>query len=99
MEIPVLIEPVANNGFSAKTGEPLPLCAEGATPEEALHNLRTALDRQLSSGKQLRSVELAPTNPWLALAGMHDPNDPFVQAWKQEMATYRQEMEDDPNRP
>lgn len=99
MHIPVLIEPVANHGFRARAGEPLPGSAEGATPEEALHNLRAALERQLKNGKQLRSVDLAAENPWLALAGMHDPTDSLIQEWKQEMAAYRQEIEDDPDRP
>ena len=40
MQIPVLVEPVANNGFRARTGEPLPLSADGGTPEEAVRNLR-----------------------------------------------------------
>jgi predicted RNase H-like HicB family nuclease len=99
MQIPVLIEPVANNGFSARTGEPLSLSAEGSTAEEALRNLRASLDRHLSNGKQLRLVDITPTNPWLALVGTHDPNDPLVQEWKREMAMYRQEIEDDPDRP
>jgi hypothetical protein len=99
MQIPVLVEPVANDGFRATTGEPLPLSAAGATPEEAVRNLRAAMARQLKDGKQLRSVDIASENPWLAMAGMHDPNDPLVQEWKQEMAAYRQEVEDDPDRP
>jgi len=89
MQIPVLVEPVASNGFRARTGEPLPVSADGATPEEAVRNLRAALERQLEGGKQLRAVELAPENPWLALAGMHDPADPLVQQWKEEVAAYR----------
>jgi hypothetical protein len=99
MQIPVLVEPVANNGFRAKAGEPLPLSADGATPDEAVRNLRAALDRQLKNGKQLRSVDIAEENPWLAMAGMHDPNDPLVREWKEEMAAYRQEVEDNPDRP
>ena len=99
MQIPVLVEPVANNGFRAKAGEPLPLSAEGATPDEAVRNLRAALDRQLKNGKQLLALDVAQENPWLAMAGMHDPNDPLVQQWKLEMAAYRQEVEDDSSRP
>jgi hypothetical protein len=45
------------------------------------------------------SLDIVAENPWLAMAGMHDPNDPLVQEWKQEMAAYRQQVEDDPNRP
>jgi hypothetical protein len=99
MQIPVLVEPVANNGFRARAGEPLALSADGATPEEAVRNLRAAMERQLKNGKQLSSVYFATENPWLALAGMHDPNDPLVREWKQEMAAYRQEIEDNPDRP
>jgi hypothetical protein len=99
MQIPVLIESVAKSGFRASTGEPLPVSADGATPEEALRNLRAAVDRQLKNGKQLEWLDLTPANPWLALAGTHDPNDPLVKEWKQEMAAYRQEVEDNPDRP
>src|SRR5205814_1150705 len=99
MQIPVLVEPVANNGFRAKAGEPLPLTAEGATADEAVRNLRAAMDRQLKNGKQLLAVDVAAENPWLAMAGVHDPKDPLIQDWKQEMAAYRQEVEDDPDRP
>lgn len=99
MQIPVLVDPVANNGFRVKAGAPMPLCADGATADEAVDNLRAAMDRQLKNGKQLRSVDIAAENPWLAMAGMHDLNDLLVQEWKQEMAAYRQEVEDDPDRP
>jgi predicted RNase H-like HicB family nuclease len=98
MQIPVLIEPVANNGFRAKTGEPLPLSADGVTPEDAVRNLRAAFDKHLA-GKQLSALDMAPENPWLAMAGIFDPNDPLVKEWKNEMAEYRREVESDPNRP
>jgi hypothetical protein len=99
MQIPVLVEPILNNGFRAKTGEPLPLTAEGATPDEAVANLRAAIDRQLKNGGQLLPLDITPENPWLAMAGMYTANDPLVQEWKAEMAAYRQEIEDDPDRP
>jgi hypothetical protein len=99
MQIPVIIERVANNGFRARAGEPMPVSAEGATPEEAVNKLRAAIDSQLKNGKTLRLVDIATDNPWLALAGMHDPNDPLVKEWKQEIVAYRQEVEEDPDRP
>jgi predicted RNase H-like HicB family nuclease len=98
MQIPVLVEPLGNNGFRAKSGEPLPLCADGVTPDEAVRNLRVALDRHLT-GKQLTSLDLSADNPWLSMAGMFDSSDPLIQEWKQEMAEYRQEVESDTNRP
>jgi predicted RNase H-like HicB family nuclease len=99
MQIPVLVEPVPNHGFRAKAGEPLALSADGATPEEAVRNLHTAMQQQLKNGKQLRSVDMAADNPWLALAGMHDPGNPLIQEWKQEIAVFRQEIDDHPDRP
>jgi hypothetical protein len=41
MQIPVLIEPVAGNGYSAKA---LGLCAHADTKEEALHKLKQAVE-------------------------------------------------------
>jgi len=100
MEIPVLVEPVAGNGFRASSGQPLPLSAEGATPDDAVRNLRAEMARQLQNGKQLLAIRLPePVNPWLAAAGIHDPSDSLIQEWKDAMAEYRQEFEDDPNRP
>lgn len=98
MKIPVLIERVANHGFRAKTGEPVPLSADGASADDAVRNLRAAFDKHLA-GKQLSAFDTAPENAWLAMAGIFDPNDPLVQEWKKEMAEYRREVESDPNRP
>lgn len=100
MQIPVLVEPVPNEGFRATAGPPLPLSAEGATPDEAVRNLRAVMDQQLKNGKQLTSVEFpAAPNPWLAMAGTLDLNDPLVQEWQAAMAEYRLEVEADPDRP
>ena len=100
MQIPVLVEPMANNGFCARAGAPVSLSAEGATREEALAKLRQLLAGQLQNGKQLIALEVpAQDNPWLAMAGMYDPNDPLVQEWKEAMAAYRQEVENDPDYP
>lgn len=100
MEIPVLIEPIAGNGYVAKTGEPLALRAEGATSDEALTNLKAQMAKRLTNGSQLVPVQVdAGDNPWLAMAGMYDPNDPEVIAWIQAMKEYREEVENDPNYP
>ena len=44
MELSVLIQQTAGNGFRAWCGEPIPATAEGATREEALDKLRAALE-------------------------------------------------------
>jgi hypothetical protein len=97
MPNPVRVEPIANNGFRATAGEPVPISAEGATPEEALRNLRAVMDK---NGTQLEPVELsAADNPWLAAAGIYDANDPLIRDWKEAMEEYRREVEADPDRP
>lgn len=99
MHLPVLVEPVANNGYQAKFAV-LDLLGEGATPEQALRALEIHLQRRLNQGARLTSLQVpAADNPWLAMAGMHDPNDPLVQDWEKSMADYRRQVEEDPNYP
>jgi hypothetical protein len=95
MEIPVLIEPVAGNGFRAK----VELAAEGATRDEALERLRELL-RQPANGAKLSLVESvaepAPP-PWAEFAGMYDPDDPLVKEWIEIMAENRRKADVDPD--
>jgi len=90
MELPVLIEPVAGNGYVAKTGEPLSLRAEGATVEEVLRKLRHDLTARLGNGTRLVSLELPPpAHPLAEFAGMYSPDDPLVREWIEIMAENR----------
>ena len=100
MNIQVLLEPVENNGYRATSGPPLALSAEGATRDEALAKLREQAAARLRTGSQLVSLEVTPPeNPWLAIAGTLDPNDPLTQEWKEAMEEYRQQVENDPDYP
>lgn len=99
MQIPVLIEMIAGNGFRARGGEPLPLVVEAPTREEALAKLRAACQARLQNGTEIISLDLTPANhPWLEFAGMFK-NDPLVEEWKQAMAEYRLKVEEDPDYP
>ena len=98
MQIPVLIEPIARNGFRAKGVEPFAVSAKGATREEALAKLRAKIESRLKKGAELVGLEIgAQANPWLAFAGMFK-DDPWIDDWVQSMAEYRQQVEDDPSR-
>src|SRR4051812_31978994 len=98
MQIPVLIEPIAGNGYLAKTGEPLPLCAEGATRAEAVQKLEELIGHRLQNGTELFTLEVSErANAWRDMAGIYDPADPEVQAWIQAMVEYRQKIENDPD--
>jgi predicted RNase H-like HicB family nuclease len=102
VNIQVLIEPIAGNGYRASTGEPLALCADGATKEEAVGKLRQMIDQRLQQGALLVSVDVPivdANNPWLRAIGMYDPNDPIVQEWIEIMAENRRKMDADPNIP
>jgi len=79
MEIPVLIEPVAGNGYRARTGDPLALTAEGATPAEALANLRSILQERLDGGARLVSPGDAGPGQSLDGNGRHIQKRPAVR--------------------
>jgi len=58
MQIPILIEPMAGNGYRASGGEPLPLSADGDTQEQAMANLKKKLKARLSHGAVVVPLEL-----------------------------------------
>lgn len=99
MQIPVLIEPVAGNGYRARGGEPLAVVVEAPTREEALAKLQEALQARLRNGAEIVPLEVAPPkHPWMEFAGMFE-NDPLLEEWKEAMAEYRREVEEDPDYP
>jgi hypothetical protein len=97
MQLPILLETVAGNGYRASSGPPLALAAEGSTQEEALLRLRRLIAGRLDSGAQLVPLDVAvlehPQPPFAMLS----PDDPLQKEWKQAMADYRRQIEEDPN--
>ena len=80
MAIPVLIEPLANNGFRATSGPPLEVSVEAPTRDEALAKLRKKLGKRLKNGAELIALDLAHAaeqNPWVRFAGMFKDNPMF----------------------
>ncbi len=101
MEIPVLLEPVENNAYRAKSGPPFDVTAEGATREEAVAKVREEMESKLKKGAQLTSIQWtgSPTsNPWFEFAGMFQ-DDPMFENWQRAIVDYRNEVEADPNYP
>jgi len=95
MQIPVLIEPVAATGFRARSGEPLPLSAEGATREEALGKLKQLMESKLQNGSEMVTLQLgAADNPWLRGAGIF-ANDPQFEEWKAIMEENRRKADEE----
>jgi hypothetical protein len=58
MQIHVLIEPIARNGYRAQATEPFAVRASGATREEALRKLRAKIDSRLKKGAEIVGLEV-----------------------------------------
>lgn len=99
MQIPVLIEPIAGNGYRARGGEPLPLVVEAPTREEALAKLQQALQDRLSNGAELVPLESSPQpHPLAKFVGMFK-DDPWIEDWKQSVKAYRKNIDEEPDSP
>jgi hypothetical protein len=98
MQVTVLLEPIQNAGYRARSGEPLSSSAEGATPEEAVARLREILTGRLAGGARLVQIELLPDNPWLRGAGMFK-DDPLFAEWQEAIAERRRQLDADPDVP
>jgi predicted RNase H-like HicB family nuclease len=98
MQIPVLLERLARNGYRAKGPEPFAVSAKGATREDALVKLRAKIEGRLKKGAEIVGLEVGrPPHPWMEFAGMYK-DDPWIEDWKQAVEEYRQQVEDDPDR-
>ncbi len=99
MEIPVLLEPLPDGGFTARSGEPLELTARGDSPDSALLNLRDLIETRIASGSLLTTIEVPNTS-----AGRHPGagiyrDEPLFDQWRAAVDAYRQQIEDDPQIP
>jgi hypothetical protein len=101
MHIPILIEPVAGNGFRSRGGEPFALSAEGATRAEVITKLHDQLQARLRDGAEVVTLELGAgpeVSPWVEFAGMFK-EDPYFKEWQDAMAENRRRIEADPEVP
>jgi hypothetical protein len=99
MQIPVLIEPVARNGFRAKGVEPFAVSAKGATREEALAKLRAKIEKRLKKGAEIVGLEVSgEPHPLARFAGMFK-DDPDFQEVLDIIAENRKKMDADPDVP
>jgi predicted RNase H-like HicB family nuclease len=99
MELPVLLEPLPDGGFRARSGDPLVLTAQGDSPDSALRNLRNLIETRVAGGTRLTTIEVpsleAGSHPG---AGMYR-DEPLFDDWRAAIDTYRQAIEDDPEIP
>lgn len=93
MQLPVLVEPAAGEGYRACTGQPFGLSAEGATREEAIHRLRPEIEGRLQTGAEIVPLEIPmPAHPLAAFAGMFR-NNPLFTEWQEAIAEIRRQAE------
>jgi predicted RNase H-like HicB family nuclease len=99
MQIPVLIEPIAGNGYRARWGQPLAVVVEAPTREEALAKLREQLEARLRNGAEIVPLETAPQpHPLAEFAGMFK-DDPYFEEVLEIMAANRRKMDRKPKVP
>jgi predicted RNase H-like HicB family nuclease len=100
MQIPVLVEALAGNGYQAIGGEPFGFTTVGDTREEALGKLRDLIEERLATGAQLTTIEVKPPeHPFAKYAGMWREDDPLIHEWKQAVEEYRRLRDEDPDLP
>ena len=99
MDISVVVEKVADNGYQATSYVPAHVVARGRTRREALDRLSDELRDRLSSAEvvTLSVPLLGDAHPWKAIAGSwresHDR--PEIE---QNLQQYRQQVDVDPDR-
>jgi hypothetical protein len=98
VELPVIIEPVAGNGFRAigAGGLSLGLTAEGATAAEAIDRLAEQVRTRQDAGAKLAALSIpAEVAPWKEDAG-YLRDDPLFEAWREAMEERRDQLDEDP---
>ena len=97
MQIPVLIESVAGNGFRASGGEPLAISAGGharrsdRSTEESDCGSACCRCRVDQPGRGNRGSSSGPVPGW-------SEGDPLLDEWQEAIETYRRHVESDPDR-
>jgi hypothetical protein len=99
MKIPILLEPIAGNGYRAKGGEPFGVVVEAATREEALSQMKERLEARLRNGAEIVDLEVVPgEHPLREFVGMFK-DDPMIAEWKKAMAGHKQKIDNKPRLP
>jgi hypothetical protein len=93
MHLPVLIEPLPDRpGCVARIGDPFHLRVEAVNAEEALRELRAAMQRRLQSGASLWDLTVPAGSSSVAAGWL--PDDELTQEWLQAIRDYRRECDE-----
>src|SRR4051794_31234603 len=81
MQIEVVVEKIAGNGYRATTYTPFPASTHAPTSEQALSSLREVVRQKVASGAKVVLMDVpAPDHPLAAVAGWLK-DDPMFDAW------------------
>ena len=99
MDISVVVEKVADNGYQATSYVPTHVVAQGRTRQEALDRLCEQLRGRLSSMEvvTLSIPLLGDAHPWKAIAGSWRES-PDRSEIERNLQGYRQQVDADPER-
>jgi predicted RNase H-like HicB family nuclease len=99
MDIAVVVEKIADNGYQATSYVPTHVVAQGRTRQETLDQLSDQLRGRLSSAEvvTLSIPLLGEAHPWKAIAGSWRAS-PDRAAIEQNLQEYRQQVDADPDR-
>ncbi len=98
MDVSVIIEPVAGNGYRAigAGGLSVGLTAEGATPAQAIDRLAELIQFRLDAGAKLAELRVGGSEaPWAKDAG-YLRDSPMYEPWRDAIEEYRRQTDDDP---
>lgn len=95
MEYQIFVEQQAQNGFVATVLGWPEFVATGHTKQEAISNVRTAVEERLARGEVLKiqsetPLALSETDPWQALIGSC-VDDPYWDEFQDELRRIREE--------
>ena len=85
MELSVLVQQTPGNGYRAWCGDPVPAEGEGATREEALAKLRSAIEARIRGVEVVRLHVGMPSVPATPVW----PDDAMTSAWLAGIAAAR----------
>jgi hypothetical protein len=98
VEVPIIIETVAGNGYrvTGAGGLSVGLFAEGATAEEAIDRLAEQVRARVAAGAKLTELDVAAgAATWMQDAGCLR-HDPLYEPWREAMEEYRHKLDEDP---
>src|SRR5579859_7486815 len=98
MQIPILVEPIEGGRFRARC-VPFELAVEGESRFDVLRRMEVLIQTRRNQGVELHMLEVGSPQSFTGLAGMHDPNDPYIQQWKKAVEEYRQQVDEGPDFP